>query len=733
MNLSDNIESVFRLTPAQNKALKKLNLKTLRDLLFHFPSRYDNLREIKKIISLVPKDQVTIYAKIKNLKTRKAWRRRTPLGEATVEDETGNIKVIWFNQPYIAKMFPAGSMVKLRGTVSSGKSGLYFANPEIESAGGLAPSKDSLFEETDGTAETPFLPIYPESRGINSRWFYHSIKKILSGGIGSVEEIIPEDILEKYHLPGIQTALVWIHAPREEKESIAARKRFSFEQVFVIQIAEQKRRTEYGSRPAFVARDLGDEMNDFLSRFPFKPTVAQERAMKEIIKDLGSGVPMMRLLEGDVGSGKTLVAAASAYAIVSTRPKENSGGGFGNLQVAYMAPTEILAKQHFESFMRYFSHLPIQIGLITGSGCKKFPSKVDAGKSTDISRTQLLSWVKNGEIPILIGTHAIIQKSVSFKHLALSIIDEQHRFGTLQRAGLAQKNIGGNSPVPHLLSMTATPIPRTLALTIYGDLDLTLIDEMPEGRKTVLTEIVPPGERGDVYEKIRKELGAGRQAYVICPRIDEPDPEKELALYAKSVKAEAARLKKEIFPENEIAILHSKMPARGGSAFGGKASKEEVMKAFARGDIDILVATSMVEVGVNVENATVIIIEGAERFGLSQLHQLRGRVLRSSHQAYCYLFSETKSGKSEDRLRAIRDAKSGFELAEADLEMRGTGELSGGKQWGLSDLAMEAIKNIKMVEAARESAKNIIALDPELKSHPNLKKTIVNAGKIHFE
>ena len=892
MNLSDNIESAFRLTPAQNKALKKLNLKTLRDLLFHFPSRYDNLREIKKIKDLVPKDRAIIYGKISKLKTRKAWKRKIPLGEAVVTDETGSIKVIWFNQPYIAKMFPEGSAVKLRGAVSSGKKGIYLANPEIEHAGGVSlPIKDSLFEENTAAPEMPFIPVYPESRGVTSRFLYHSIKKVLSGEIGSIEETIPAEILRKYHLPGIQAALVWIHSPREEKEITAARKRFSFEQVFLIQIAEQKRRAEYGSHPAFIARDLGDEMDEFLSRFPFEPTAAQKRALEEIVKDLGSGRPMMRLLEGDVGSGKTLVAAAAAYAIVSTRPDGNAkGGGFGNLQVAYMAPTEILAKQHFESFMRYFSYLPIQIGLITGSGCKKFPSKTDAAKATDISRAQLLSWVKNGEIPILIGTHAIIQKSVSFKHLALSIIDEQHRFGVSQRMALARghtqtkrgltaektddsllyrdltyrvrqalfevkkqlgsghkesvygkaleeefkriklsfskevripvlyrgKNVGtyvpdfvienkivmeikslpfvgskekkqlwtylkgslyrlgllinfnssgltidriiydnardkesasdshGSALVPHLLSMTATPIPRTLALTIYGDLDLTLLDEMPEGRKKVITEIVPPEKRGEVYEKIREELEAGRQAYVICPRIDlpaatgaaclsearsqaqagEPDQGKELALYAKSVKAEEARLKKDIFPKHEIAILHSKMRDK---------EKEGVMKKFSEGKTDILVATSMVEVGVNVENATVIIIEGAERFGLSQLHQLRGRVLRSSHQAYCFLFSETKNGKSNARLKAIKNAKNGFELAEKDLEMRGAGELGGGKQWGLSDMAMEAIKNIKMVEAARESAKNIIALDPELKHYPVIKKITENAGKMHFE
>jgi ATP-dependent DNA helicase RecG len=401
---------------------------------------------------------------------------------------------------------------------------------------------------------------------------------------------------------------------------------------------------------------------------------------------------MSRLLEGDVGSGKTAVAATTTYAAVTTRPQ---GQNFGTLQVAYMCPTEILAKQHFESFIKYFYHLGISIGLITSSGCRKFPSKVDPTGWTDISRTQLLKWVANGEIPILIGTHSLIQDKVIFKHLAYVIIDEQHRFGTTQRQKLARKE----KRMPHLLSMTATPIPRTLALTIYGDLDLILLDEMPHGRKPVITDIIPPTKRSETYEKIRTEIKAGRQVYVICPRIDEPDPTKELALNAKSVTEEAKRLKKEIFPEFEIGIIHGKMKP---------SSKDEMMEDFASGKINILVATSVIEVGVNVPNATVILIEGAERFGLAQLHQLRGRVIRSNHQAYCYVFSETKTKTSMDRLKALKTAKNGFELAEHDLQLRGTGELYGRKQWGISDLAMEALKNIKMVEAARTEARTLL-------------------------
>jgi ATP-dependent DNA helicase RecG len=427
---------------------------------------------------------------------------------------------------------------------------------------------------------------------------------------------------------------------------------------------------------------------------------------------------MSRLLEGDVGSGKTAVAAAGAYAVVTTRPK---GQSFGNLQVAYMAPTEILAKQHFESFIEYFKGSGISIGLITGSGCKKFPSKVNPNGSTDISRRQLLTWVANGEIPILVGTHSLIQKTVRFKHLAYVVIDEQHRFGTQQRQKLREKE----TVIPHLLSMTATPIPRTLALTMYGDLDLSLIDELPVGRKQVETNIISPDKREAVYESIRKELNSGRQLYVICPRIEEPDPQKEKAIQAKSVKEEAKRLKKEIFPEYEIDILHSKMTPK---------QKEETMIRFHDKRIDILVATSVVEVGVNVPNATVIIIEGGERFGLAQLHQLRGRVMRSSHQPYCYVFAETKSETSVERLRALKKAKSGFELAEYDLLQRGAGDLLGKKQWGISDIGMEAMKNLKMVEAARTESMKIIESDPDLIKFPEIKKNLEQRPEqIHFE
>jgi ATP-dependent DNA helicase RecG len=376
-----------------------------------------------------------------------------------------------------------------------------------------------------------------------------------------------------------------------------------------------------------------------------------------------------------------------------------------------MAPTEILAEQHFKSFIEYFKDLPIQIGLLTGSGAKKFPSKVDPSGATAISKPQLLKWVADGTIPILIGTHSLIEKSVQFKNLALAIVDEQHRFGTKQRGKLTKKD----TILPHFLSMTATPIPRTLALTIYGNLDLTVIDEMPRGRLPVKTELIIPTARKKMEEEIRAELKRGRQAYVICPRIDEPDPEKALALNVKSVTAEAERIAINVFPEFEVGVLHGKMKP---------SEKEWVMAEFTKGTIHILVATSVVEVGVNVPNATMIVIEGAERFGLAQLHQLRGRVLRSTHQPYCYLFASTANETSIKRLKALVTSKNGFELAELDLMLRGSGELGGGKQWGISDLGMEAIKNIKMVEAARTEAQKLIIGDPDLTLHPLLRARI---------
>lgn len=915
IHFSDELASVFRLDEPHKKALKRLGIVSVRDLFYHFPNRYDDPGEATDTNSIAKGQKVTLYGTMMKPKASKGWKTKVTMTQAFIETPTGKIKAVWFHQPYIAKMFPEGAIVKVEGTISERGGELYLSNPAIERATVIPESGETLFaknkvrdtryEEENGDdlslvpRSSSLFPVYPETKGVTSRWFYYTIQKaIKAGALDTVVDPIPADMLKRYNLPTLGTALVWMHAPERDTEATAARKRFAFEEIFFIQLAKQQERHANDELPTWDIRPTKEQLDSFLSRFPFTPTSAQSKALKDILADLAGSRAMSRLLEGDVGSGKTFVAAATSFAVVTTRPNKDpldatrGKQDFGNLQVAVMAPTEILATQHFESFIELYRELPIQVALITSSGCKKFPSKVNPDGWTDISRTQLLKWVANGEIPIVIGTHSLIQKTVVFKHLACVIIDEQHRFGTKQRMALVrrqartergqdaekpdisseekllykdltyairdcifrvQKELGSghkesvyenalkeellvrnlkidtqkqipifyrnkkvgmyrpdmivedkivielkalpfvgskekrqlwtylkgseyrlallvnfgpkgadinrivydvardksaSSPqqsalIPHLLSMTATPIPRTLALTIYGDLDLSLLDVMPPGRKPIITTNVPPSGRNKVYEHLRQELAAGRQAYVICPRIEQSQTDADAtqtnadksphnsasspqwsAFEAKSVEAEATRLAREVFPEFSVGSLHGKMTPK---------KKEETMEAFTRGDIDILVATSVVEVGVNVPNSTIIVIEGAERFGLSQLHQLRGRVLRSSHQAHCYLFTETKSSHTLERLKALTEAKNGFELAERDLMLRGAGDLAGKKQWGVSDIGMEALKNLKLVEAARTEAKKMIEKDPRLKKYPLLRDGLERRDMAHLE
>jgi len=727
------IESIFRLSSFQKKALSKMCLKKVGDLLRHFPSRYGEAGSIKAIEFLVPGENAVVFGKISKLKTGKTFRSRVPISTAEVEDPTGKIKIIWFSQPYIAKMFFEGNLVRIEGiprkAPRSGATGLSFSNPKIERVSQIPEgTSGSLFLGEDNHN---LFPVYPESRGISSNWIYHCLQKIFrSKVLENIEDPIPDEILKKYNLPSLKTSLIWIHAPRKKEDAEIARKRFAFEEIFFIQLDRQKEKYIAQKEKSFAILKKEKEIKEFTNTFPFPLTGAQKKSIEAILSDLKTGHPMSRLLEGDVGSGKTAVAATASFAVITTTPPNRE---FGNLQAAYMAPTEILAEQHFESFIEYFAKYKLPVGLITSSGAKKFPSKISQSRTfgtgavqcptlawTKISKPQLLKWVANGEIPILIGTHALIQKTVKFKNLALIIIDEQHRFGVKQRMQLRRKH----DIAPHLLSMTATPIPRTLALTIFGDLDLSLLDELPPGRQIPETKIVLPHEREDIYERVRTELKTGRQVFVICPRINDPDPDKENAINAKSVKSEMQRLQEKIFPEFKVGAITGKLKP---------AEKEKIMRDFKDRKINILVATSVVEVGVNVPNATVIIIENAERFGLAQLHQLRGRVLRSSYKPYCFVFADTKSQKTIARLKSFTTAKNGFELAEADLQQRGAGDLAGAKQWGVSDLAMEALKNIKMVEAARLEARILIEEDLSLKKYPLLVKRISEKTVVHME
>jgi len=714
MSPQDELTKHFRLIKQQKAALEKMGIATLQDLLFHFPNRYEDVGAARRIIDIVPNETVTVYGELSDLEKKLAWRTKKYMVDATLSDATGSVGIKWFNQPYVMKMFEHAKYVKVTGK-ATGKQKIYFANPTIEPM----PNLPDVFDAENENPADELFPVYPESRGITSRWVYHTIHKILEAGVHEqIEDAIPEEILKRYKLPTLATALVWVHTPHNKRDASSSRKRFAFEEVFLIQVAHQKNRYETQELKAPHVDANEDALESYINALPYTPTGAQTKSIQDIVADFKKSYPMSRLLEGDVGSGKTTVAAATMYAIARGQIE---GKQYAKPQVAYMVPTEILAKQQFAGLIEAFEHSPIPIGLITGSGCQKFPSKVNPKESTKISRAQLSKWVANGEIPIVVGTHALISKNVVFENLAYVIIDEQHRFGTAQRKKLAQKD----GSAPHLLSMTATPIPRTLALTIYGDLDLSVIDEKPKGRKEIITKVVPPSKRDEVHTAVRSEMLSGRQAYVICPRIDEPDPDKAMALRVKSVKAEAKRLQEGPFADYAVDLLHGKMTPK---------EKDEAMQKFERGETNVLVATSVVEVGVNVPNATIIIIEGAERFGLSQLHQLRGRVQRSSYQPYCYLFSDTKTKSSLDRIRTMEKASDGFELAEADLKLRGAGQLVGTVQWGVSDLGMEALQNLKMVEAARNEAKLLIESDPTLSKHEQIALRIdARLSGLHME
>lgn len=714
MTLDTPLEQIFKqLQSRQKNALKNLGLKTVRDLLYHFPYRYESPADLKRIAEVITGDEVRIWGKVKKIDYEKTWKKKMNIAYATVEDPTGRIKMVWFRQPYIAKMLPVGSCAIFSGKIATRKDGYYMANPLYNIVPcNIVPS----FSKEDSSR---LYPLYPATAGLSSLWLSKAIAKILP--LIKAEEFLPEKIIKKYHLPALQTALRWIHAPKTAAHFEASKKRFAFEEVFLMQLMRASQKEEIKKTSGIKFSNIDSLRDEFLNLLPFKLTSAQNRAIEDIIKDFKSGHPVNRLLEGDVGSGKTAVAACAAF--IAAR---------NGAQAAYMAPTEILARQHFDTFSKVFGRANIKVGLLTSGFSEKFPSKLDNGASTHVSKAQLLKWVREGEFPILIGTHALIEKKVEFRNLALAMVDEQHRFGVKQRGKLSHKEIG--APMPHFISMTATPIPRTLALTIYADLDLSVIDEMPAGRLPIETKIVPPKERNLVYEFIRARLRAGEQAFVICPRIEsaEVEPLKEvqppknwLSLDMKSVKEEYKKLNEKIFPEFAIALMHGKLTPK---------EKEETMKRFRENKAKILVSTSVVEVGVDVPNATIMMIEGAERFGLAQLHQFRGRVGRSDKKSYCFILPSSYSADVFRRLKALTEAKTGFELAEYDLEFRGAGELSGKRQSGLSDIGMEALKNLKMVEAARFEARAIIESNA-LGQHQMLANKVkeLQSEPLHFE
>jgi ATP-dependent DNA helicase RecG len=690
------------------RRLEVLGVKTVGDLLFHFPSRYEDFSKIYAIAELEPGQQATIQGVVEEVNMRRSWRRSMSIIHATIADESGSIRAVWFNQPYIANVLKTGRAANFAGRVSVSEEGeVYLSSPVYE----VFREAYNPDHETNHTAR--LVPVYPETRGLTSRGIRFMMQTLFKRE-PALKEWMPPSVLDEFHFPEITDAIRAIHFPKTMDEAAAARARFSFEELFLLQIFNAQQKLRLASEKAPVIQANIESIKSILSKLPFELTASQKKSLWEIVKDLERAHPMNRLLQGDVGSGKTVVAAIAALTAAES--------GF---QTAFMAPTEILARQHFETMKKLFVHISDghqpAIGLLTGSSATVF---YEGGLEAKITKPEFHKKAAAGEISIVFGTHALIQKGVGFKALGLVIIDEQHRFGVRQRAELIAKK----ATIPHFLSMSATPIPRTLMLSVFGDLDLSLIIELPAGRKTIQTKIVSPIERIATYDFVRKEVKAGRQVFVICPRIEVPDEdEKSFAkkLELRSVKEEYEKLSRDVFPDLRLAMLHGQMKAK---------DKEDVMKKFAAGEYDIMVCTSVVEVGVDIPNATIMMIEGAERFGLAQLYQFRGRVGRGEHQSYCFLMANGKGEAANARLKAILEAKNGFELAEKDLALRGPGQFFGEIQTGLPDVAMDALRNPELVQGSRNAAIAILKENPSLGKFPALKsKMQAFQQKIHLE
>lgn len=681
LTLDSKIERLKKVGPQYLKKLHRLNIKTARDLFFHFPHRYEDFSQIIPISQLKEGQKATIQAKLIEIKNSQTFKKRMTLTEALFKDKTGTVKAIWFNQPYLTNTLKKGKTINLAGKLTFAKNDLYLSNPTYE----------IVSDKGETTHTGRLVPIYHETEGLTSRYLRYLIKQLLPL-TKQLNDFLPEKIKKEFKLINLDQAVRQIHFPKKPSYLKAAQERLAFDELFLIQLTTlfQKQKLADKKTPA-VSFDQ-KLIKSFVDTLPFKLTNDQRVAAWETFQDLAKSRPMNRLLNGDVGSGKTIVAIIAALQTVKA-----------GYQTALMAPTEVLAKQHFQTFKDFLGKTGLRIALLTSADAKssvqimrKIP-RDGAFKNPKNQREQLKKRISEGKIDIVIGTHTLIQEDLSFKNLALAIVDEQHRFGVAQRAALQKKIYkmeDGLPTIPHFLSMTATPIPRTLALTIYGDLDISLIKQMPKGRRKIITEIITPADRPKAYNFIKKQIEQKRQAFVICPLIDESEK-----LEVKSVTQEYKKLSQEVFPQFKIALLHGKLKPK---------EKEEIMKNFKKGETDILVSTSVVEVGVDIPNAAVMIIEGADRFGLAQLHQFRGRVGRGKHQSYCFLFTDSTAPKTHQRLKAVVKAENGFELAEKDLKIRGPGDFTGIRQWGLPNLTMASLNNLELIKKARQAAKQVL-------------------------
>lgn len=717
MHLDTPVEKLRYVGKVYQPRLKKLGIKTIKDLLWHFPQRYEDWTESGKVKDIKPNEKISLIGKIVNIENKRIFPRRMVLTRASIEDETGKINAVWYNQPFLVNTIKPGKFISLSGNVKLDKYGVYLQNPSYEMV-------KSFTQETNFRHTAGLIPVYPETEGLTSRYLRFLIKPLLKFSY-KAPEFLPKEIIERQNLFDVKTALNEIHFPSSLDKAEDARKRFAFDELFLLQLKALSERKRVQQQKAVSIKFNQEIIKKFLSSLVFELTGAQKIALWEILKDLEKPYPMNRLLNGDVGSGKTIVAAAAALEIAKA-----------GYQSAIMAPTEVLANQHFHTFSKVLKDFDVKLGLLTSSGFK------ENNEGKKISKDVFLEKIFSGKINILIGTHSLIQKDVSFAKPVLVVIDEQHRFGVDQRAALLRSSGAseGQALIPHLLSMTATPIPRTLALTVYGDLDISILDEMPKGRTPIETKLIPPEKRGEAYKFIREEVKEGRQIFVICPRIETPGENTEgekktkikkgkqlsmkdyLRYEVKAVKAEYEKLSKEIFKDLRVAMLHGKMKSK---------EKEEIMAKFKNKESDILVSTSVIEVGVDVSNATIMMIEGAEKFGLAQLHQFRGRVGRGEHKSYCILFTESPLVGTTRRLEALLKTNNGFKLAEMDLKIRGPGEFTGTKQSGIPDLAMAFLADMNLIKQARAEAKLVLK---NLIKYPLISKRLSEFNRnVHFE
>ncbi len=691
--LNTPISKIYGVGEKIAAKLNKLKIETVEDLIFYFPLRYDDFSKVMPISRLKPNEIVTVKGKIELINNRRSPVKRKILTEALVSDETESLKVIWFNQPFLTKVLKPGDKIYLSGKVDFDHFGIQFVNPSYEK---VTKHKDS--SDTIHTAR--IIPVYSTTGGLTQKQVRFLIKSVLPAA-ENVKDWLPSEIIKEFKFFDLVTTLGQIHFPDNPQKIDKTIARLKFEELFFIQLFIQRTKRELEKSRAVACKFYEKKTKKFVDSLPFKLTNDQKKSAWEILKDLQKVKPMNRLLEGDVGSGKTIVAALAMFNVALNQK-----------QSVLMVPTEILAKQHFDTITKLLKNFNIKIGLLTRTD-KKINSK------SKISKKKLLEEIKNGDVKIIIGTHALIQESVEFKNLTLAIIDEQHRFGVEQRKILKEKS-GDVLTTPHLFSMTATPIPRSLALILYGDLALSIIKELPKGRKKIITKVVEQDKRDKAYNFIKKEVKNSRQVFVICPLIDESDK-----LGVKSVKAEYKKLSEEIFPDLKIGLLHSKLKTQ---------EKEKVMKEFSENKVNILVATSVVEVGVDVPNTTIMMIEGADRFGLAQLHQFRGRVGRSKFQSYCLLFTDSTNPKTLERMQALVNSQDGFDLAEKDLELRGPGEVYGTKQSGLPDLKIASLTDFSIIKQAQSWAVKILEKDPRLTKYPLLAKRLRKFEKtVHLE